>query len=302
MTQSQILKEFKENGIDLWQAVSIPSRHGRWEIKRDRCFLGPVWTPKSPNGTSLTIGARPGARWEELIPKVIHLPGLRGSPERAYAVTAAGPIFSGTFPNYTASVIANWEDENQDALASVNADLRLLHLTGGVAASRPNDAQIELLAGRLPNLPPTRKEDQVNIADVGVGVSQVLPILVALHAAEPSTLVYVEQPETHLHPQAEFVLAQVLAAAAKRGVRVVVETHSTMLLLGVQALVAEGQLDSELVKLHWFKRDKDGRTTVHSGDLDEAGAFGDWPQDFDDVELRSQKRYLDAADKRMFAR
>ena len=142
----------------------------------------------------------------------------------------------------------------------------------------------------------------MNIADVGVGVSQTLPVLVALRAAQPGQLVYIEQPETHLHPRAQFLLAQVLAAAADRGVRVVVETHSSILLLGVQTLVAEGKLPPDKVKLHWFQRGKDGRTTVRSGELDDAGAFGDWPEDFDDLMLEVQKRYLDAADKRLFAR
>jgi predicted ATPase len=165
-----------------------------------------------------------------------------------------------------------------------------------------NGVQIEIQVGRLPDVAPARPEDRVNIADVGIGVSQTLPVLVALHAAKPGQLVYVEQPETHLHPRAQGALAQVFASAAKRGVRIIVETHSPALLLGVQTLVAEGHLDPEKVKLHWFQRDKHGRTTVHSGELDEAGTFGDWPEDFDNVMLETQKKFLDAADKRMFAR
>ena len=59
----------------------------------------------------------------------------------------------------------------------------------------------------------------VNITDVGFGVSQVLPVLVALivDAKPGSQLVYLEQPELHLHPRAQVALAQVLADAAKRG-------------------------------------------------------------------------------------
>jgi predicted ATPase len=179
--------------------------------------------------------------------------------------------------------------------------LQLLRLAGGVRAARVNDVQIELQVGRFPDVPPARPEDRVNITDVGVGVSQTLPVLVALHAAKPGQLVYVEQPETHLHPRAQFALAQVLASAAKRGVRLVVETHSSILLLGVQALVAEGDLEPNLVKLHWFARDKTGRTILSSGELDLAGRFGDWPEDFDDLMLQVQKQYLDAAEKRLFA-
>ena len=69
-----------------------------------------------------------------------------------------------------------------------------------------------------------------NIADVGFGVSQVLPVLVALRAADRGRLVYLEEPEIDLHPRAQTKLADILADAAKRGVRVVAETHSTLLL------------------------------------------------------------------------
>ena len=44
---------------------------------------------------------------------------------------------------------------------------------------------------------------------------------------------------------------------------------------------------------------KDGATEVRSADLDETGAFGDWPEDFADVTLEAQARYLDAAERRL---
>jgi hypothetical protein len=300
MTQAEIIKTGITKGLDFSEA---PDKYGQgqWEIHPDRCFLKAVWIAKEPDKSSFLIGERPGPRWEGIIPEVIHLPGLRGNPERTYPVAAVGPTYPGTFEKYTASVISQWIEEGSDNLAKLNADLRSLKLTGGIFAKRLSDVQLELHVGRLPDVPPERPEDRVNIADVGVGVSQTLPVLVALHAAKPGQLVYVEQPETHLHPRAQFALAQVLASAAKRDVRVVVETHSSILLLGVQTLVAEGKLEPDKVKLHWFQREKNGRTMVQSGDLDESGAFGEWPEDFDDVTLDVQKRYLDAASKRMFA-
>ncbi|HPS92393.1 MAG TPA: hypothetical protein PKV33_09565, partial [Methanothrix sp.] len=58
--------------------------------------------------------------------------------------------------------------------------------------------------------------------------------------------------------------------------------------------------ESQCFSLHWFKRRPiDGVTEVSSADLDEAGAFGDWPEDFGDVVLREQSRYMDAAEKRL---
>jgi predicted ATPase len=111
-------------------------------------------------------------------------------------------------------------------------------------------------------------------------------------------MVYLEQPEIHLHPRAQVAMAMVLADAARRGVRVIAETHSAQLLLGIQTLVAEGKLAPELVKLHWFQRQADGTTEITSADLDERGAFGDWPEDFADVTLQAESRYLDAVESR----
>jgi hypothetical protein len=295
MTEADIVKTGYPNGRDWTKEAPEGHSPGAWKILRDRCFLGPAWVAKAPDGTALNFGKQ-GWTWEWSIPQIIHLPGLRGNPERTYPVTAIGPNYPGTFEKYSASVIYWWMAEREESLNALNADLKLLNLTGGIKADRVNDAHIEIHVARLPDVPPNRPEHRVNIADVGLGVSQTLPVLVALHAAKPRQLVYVEQPETHLHPRAQFALAQVLVAAAKRGVRVVVETHSSMLLLGVQTLVAEGKLEPEKVKLHWFQREKSGRTMVRSGELDEAGRFGDWPEDFDDVTLKAQARYLDAAD------
>ncbi len=64
----------------------------------------------------------------------------------------------------------------------------------------------------------------------------------------------------------------------------------------MQTLVAQGDLDPKLVKLHWFERDEIGKTKISSADLDEAGAFGEWPENFDDVLLNAQSQYLDAAE------
>lgn len=297
MTSAEIVNTGITKGINVSEAAPPGYKPGQWQVQRRHCFIEPFWVARG-NGTVFSTGGRPGVMWEAIIPEVIHLPGLRGNPERTYPVAAVGDTFPGTFEKYTASVISQWQDENEAVLAKLNEDLKLLRLAGGVSAVVVNAVQIELQVGRLPDVPPTRPENRVNIADVGVGVSQTLPVLVALHAAKPGQLVYVEQPETHLHPRAQFALAQILASAAERGVRVVVETHSSILLLGVQTLVAEGKLESDKVKLHWFQRKPDGRTYVNSANLDEAGAFGDWPEDFDDVALQTQARYLDAAEAR----
>ncbi len=257
------------------------------------------------------------------ITKSIHLPGLRGNPERSYKLTGTDSRYPGTFENYVATLIHSWQEktdkpsetlgnpfdkynlgeefqdyQNYSNPAAILVEtLHILELAGKVSTRKISDIGIEVKVGRLPYTS-TDETDMVNIADVGIGVSQVLPVLVALIAARPSQLVYLEQPELHLHPNAQVKLAQILADAAERGVRVVAETHSSLLLLGIQTLVAEGKLSPDLVKLHWFSRNEDGVTEVDSVDLDETGAYGDWPVDFADVNLRTQSDYIKAAQSR----
>lgn len=232
------------------------------------------------------------------IRKLIHVPGLRGNPERTYKTTAIGFEFPGTFENYVASVINHWRVAKDHRMTELGSALEVLGLTWKVEAKQVDDTQVELRVGRLPHGIRSGLKDMVSIADVGFGVSQTLPVLVALLTAEAGQLVYLEQPEIHLHPRAQVALAQVLADAANRGVRVVAETHSSSLLLGVQSLVAEGKISPDKVKLHWFKRRNDGVTEVTSADLDKAGAFGDWPEDFADVALETESRYLNAVELR----
>jgi hypothetical protein len=279
----------------------IPKLAGRhWSVERRRGFLtvteagthplldSPLWM--IPGGDDLLAAIR----------SVIHLPGLRGNPERSYPVTSIGPVFPGPFEAYTASVLLHWQRQReQDKLAALVEHAAHLGLATKIEPRQRETSSVEVLVSRVARPARGAASDLVNIADVGFGVSQTLPVLVALQAALPGQLVYIEQPEIHLHPRAQVAMAEVLADAAKRGVRVVVETHSDRLLLGVQTLVADGKLAPDLVKLHWFtQQPTDGRTVVASADLDAAGAFGDWPEDFAAVDLGAQSAYLDASDRR----
>jgi predicted ATPase len=138
----------------------------------------------------------------------------------------------------------------------------------------------------------------VSIADVGFGVSQALPAIVAILVAEPGQLVYLEQPEIHLHPKAQRNMAVILAQAAKRNIKIVVETHSIILLREIQTIIAKGELSPKQVALHWFSRNDEGKTTVTTAELDEDGAYGDWPEDFDQVDLEVEQTYLDVLEEK----
>lgn len=281
----------------LFKKEFVDKQNFKWKVSRDRCFLS--LTLQRQEGTKkFDVMSTSRSSSVQDIERVIHLPGLRGNPERTYPTTAVGAEFPGTFENYVASIVNHWQISKDENLKLLGIALEDMGLTWKVEAKQVDDTQVELRVGRLLHSKKGGSHDLVSIADVGFGLSQTLPVIVALLVAKPGQIVYLEQPEIHLHPRAQHALSKILADAANRGVKVIIETHSDLLILGIQALVAEGKLSSENVKLHWFNRSPDGATEVKSADLDEAGAFGDWPEDFAEVSLDAESRYLDAAEAR----
>lgn len=274
-----------------------------WSVERERFFLG-FSLRDEENALALVFGpggvATPVTSFLQHVAGVLHLPGLRGNPKRDYPTTAVEFEYPGTFETYVASVINHWQKNDDPRVKEIGEDLKLLGLTWKVEAQKIDDTTVELRVGRLPTARRGGAKDMVSIADVGFGVSQTLPVLVALKVAEPGRIVYLEQPEIHLHPNAQSALARIIANAANRGVIVVLETHSAILLRAIQTLVALGELAPKDVNLNWFKRDDNtGATRIQRAVPDENGAYGDWPEDFDDVAIRVESDYLDAIEQRL---
>jgi predicted ATPase len=278
----------------------IQDKRAKFSVTRDRCFLSVNATIQfesgGPTGTyRIDPGMSDYARREIL--RMIHLPGLRGNPERTYPLVPTGRVFPGLFQYYAASVIHAWVKSNElEKLNRLNKALDLLELQSNISTEEINETQVGVWVSRTSE---NLERDRVSIADVGLAVSQVLPVLVALIVAEPGQLVYIEQPEIHLHPRAQWKLAQLIVDTANRAVKLVIETHSSLLLRGIQTCIAKRIISPDRVALHWFERGSDGNTSVSTADLDEEGQFGEWPTDFDDVELTASNDYLDAVETKL---
>ena len=85
----------------------------------------------------------------DAIQNVLHLPGLRGNPERSYARTGANGPYAGPFHPYTASVIADWEEKRSGKREDLAADLLELGLTWKVVAEAVSDTEVSVRVGRL---------------------------------------------------------------------------------------------------------------------------------------------------------
>jgi len=232
--------------------------------------MGPIWAfdPMEP--------------LQKMASGLIYLPGLRGNPERDYKIRAVGETYPGAFQDYIASILANWQDSHDASLGRVEEMLQEIGIGGKVAVRRINAVARDI------------RIDLDSVADVGLGVSQVLPLLIALAVAEKKrNCVYVEQPEIHLHPKAQYALAAVLAKSAKAGARIIVETHSSILILGLLTAVADHTIERTSLGLNWFDQNPQKATTMVTAHVDAQGRVEQWPADFDETDFAAQRRYVD---------
>ncbi|MCA1431255.1 DUF3696 domain-containing protein [Bradyrhizobium sp. NBAIM16] len=139
-----------------------------------------------------------------------------------------------------------------------------------------------------------------DLTNVGVGVSQVLPIIVmALLADSPSLLIF-EQPELHLHPKVQARLADFFLSVSLIGKQCLLETHSEYLIDRFRHRVASASGDSLVQTLRIYFTERDGGTTkCREVPVSRYGAISDWPKDFfEQSQIESESILRAAAAKR----
>ena len=121
------------------------------------------------------------------------------------------------------------------ALLSAVTDTEELsqHLAESMIDAHPEEIQDLVLVDR-------RTDTPVSHRDVGIGVSQVLPVLVSAYASTDKLLA-IEQPEIHLHPALQAELGDVFIESALGGGRntFLIETHSEHLLLRIMRRIRQ---------------------------------------------------------------
>jgi predicted ATPase len=117
---------------------------------------------------------------------------------------------------------------------------------------------------------------EINLADVGTGIAQILPIVVQRQfetlTGKNSALEIVEQPELHLHPSANGHLADLYIEAAKHSdSSFIIETHSENFLLRIRRRIAEKSFDSNQVIIYWINDDPNLGERIQTIQIQENG-------------------------------
>jgi len=107
----------------------------------------------------------------------------------------------------------------------------------------------------------------VTFDEVGAGISQIYPALVSLF--DDSKVVFIEQPELHLHPkmQAKFMDLVIQAATARSDKQFILETHSESLLLRLQKRIREGKFDKARSRVLFIDQVRDTDSGMLPGDI-----------------------------------
>jgi hypothetical protein len=237
--------------------------------------------------------------------RIVYLGPVRRLAQRDYAWNGRMPADIGNdgakaVDALIAGALASGAKAVQPASAPAGADLfetaqhwlEKMGLADGLAVKRlGQSSRYELIV--------EYQGEQSNLSDVGVGVSQVLPVIVAAAYAPPGHIVIVEEPESHLHPLAQSILAELLVTVSReRNVQFIVETHSEHLFRRMQTLIANNEVGTDDCALYFLDR-KGQDATLSKLHADEFGRIDNWPPNFFGDTLGETRRQAELAIRKM---
>lgn len=221
---------------------------------------------------------------------VNHISPLRAHPRRFYFLDKAN--INTVLDTLDGNSLAEVLKENYTVKESVNSWLSRFGLKVDVSTIQDVVHQLKIHQHTL----------DLDITDVGFGISQILPIIVQGFLSFKDSLTMVEQPEIHLHPKMQAELADLFidiisgnATFSKRDKSkranfqkyLLIETHSEYLLKRLMRRINEEVISSDQVAIYFIeppKKEGDPSLIVEK-EISKEGGF-EWPKDFYEGEIK----------------
>ena len=259
--------------------------------------------------------------YEDLMDRIYYLGPLRVFPQRQYYWSGASPADVGPRGERAMDAILaataqgekrqlKYRARRQPFQGIIAHWLRELKLIDRFEMAEIGTGSNLYQARVMANL----SKASTTLNDVGIGVSQVLPVLVLLYYVPEGSVVLLEQPEIHLHPAVQSRLADLFLCVAKqRKLQIVVESHSQHMLQRLQRRVAEGEVEvpgkgptfpfeitSDDVRLY-FSSVSGGVGRLEDLQLNQWGEIENWPDGFFGDEMEEIAAISSAALRRKLA-
>ena len=233
----------------------------------------------------------------EILKRIFFLGPIRENPQGLYNIGFDTiPKYVGPTGAYFASVLLHqnktkeyfFPNNETDTVTFLEAlDEWMLHLNvaSKVTVDRNNSFGFSVSVANIQN-------KTSDIMNVGIGTSQVLPVLITGLLSEPNEVLIFEQPELHLHPYSQSRLADFFIELVKNGRKVIIETHSEYIILRLRYHVLTERIESDRIAINFFQN-KEGTKVKRC----EISGFGnlDYPEDFHDETQELLNELMNAA-------
>lgn len=229
------------------------------------------------------IRSRPSRRYENRVSEGPPLVGYDGegfvsllyAKAADHIETYMPPIERKEFLGSHPILRSEWKLANMTLIDAVRRWMLHLHLATDVDV-QPHPSNPDLLQIRIAVGYGTLHD----ISEVGFGLSQVLPIIIAGLLQPKEAPLVVDLPEAHLHPRPQALLADFFCGLALADRRSLVETHSEMFVNQLRLRAAMDPRLMDMIAVYFLDEAKGGSCCKpHLIGLDAAGQMK-WPSGF----------------------
>ncbi len=214
-----------------------------------------------------------------ILKNIQHLGPLRMAPSRSYLFSGEvtdkiGGTGERALLNYAAMSKRGIRKEIDD-LKKVNESLYKLGFISKFEYKKVGERHYEYWAEH------PESGLSANLADIGFGASQVLPILMMLYAGNSDSLILIEQPEIHLHPAGQAELGSIFVDALDyKKNKLIIETHSENLIIRLLTEIAKKKLSPSDIAFYYVQPSPEIHEIIKIP-VNEKGEFlTEWPKGF----------------------
>ena len=131
--------------------------------------------------------------------------------------------------------------------------------------------------------------------NMGFGYSYILSIIITILLAKKGSIIFIENPEAHLHPKAQANLMEMICEYATKGIQFMIETHSEHIVNSARlfSLQSDKPIINDNISIHFF----DEHFNVYEIKIEKNGLIKNWPAGFFDLEKQQLMEILQLSQK-----
>lgn len=206
-----------------------------------------------------------------------YISSFRHPPERTYYRRTKGALKVGRYGENHIDQLIEWEQSKSKKFRIFVKALQEMKLLSQIYTKTFAGGRFDI------KVKPNNASVDTSLIDVGFGVSQFLPIIVADLQLPNGATMAISQPEIHLHPSAQSLLGEYFSkSVVDNEKRYIIETHSEYLINKFRALIAKGNLKPEDVSVYFLRKTSD-RSETFRITFTKDGKIEGAPQDFFDT-------------------